>query len=102
MSSFGPSAAIEFAPIKDRVFKTPLPLGLPDNVEVMFGGRGCVQWVAGELPNSLGGTAQLDFQFWQSSERKFGWFVEPSYGYSFGIEDEQSLGVTVGVLFAIL
>jgi tetratricopeptide (TPR) repeat protein len=59
-SSFGPSAAIEFMPIKNRleielgvspmfsrgrteydtelVFKTPLLLGLPDNVEVMFGG----------------------------------------------------------------
>jgi hypothetical protein len=43
----------------------------------------------------------LDFQFRQLPERKFGWFVEPSYGYSFGREHKQSLGVTVGVLFAI-
>jgi hypothetical protein len=76
-SSFGPSAAIEFTPNKDLleielgvspmfsrsqaeydtelVFKTPLPLGLPDNVEVMLGGgrRGRIQWVAGKLPTPL-------------------------------------------------
>jgi hypothetical protein len=85
------------------VFKTPLPLGLPDNVEVTFGGGPA--WLhtvgGGEVINSLGATAQLDFQVWQLPERKFGWFVEPSYDYSFGREHEQSLGVTVGVLFAI-
>jgi hypothetical protein len=124
VSSFGPSAAVEFAPIKDRleielgvspmfsrgqtqydtglVFKTPLPLGLPENVEILFGGGpSWLHTVGGEVTNSLGATAQLDFEFWQLPERKIGWFVEPSYGYSFGREHEQSLGMTVGVLFAI-
>jgi hypothetical protein len=36
----------------------------------------------------LGAAAQLEFQFWQLPERKFGWFVEPSYGYSFRREHE--------------
>jgi hypothetical protein len=54
-----------------------------------------------EVTDSLGVTVQLDFQVWQLPERKFGWFVEPSYGYSLGREHEQSLGVTVGLLIAI-
>jgi hypothetical protein len=51
--------------------------------------------------DSAAGVASLDFQFWQLPERKFGWFVEPSYGYSFAADHEQSLGVTVGLLIAI-
>lgn len=124
-SSFGPSAAIEFTPMPDRlevelgvspmfssgqteyetelVFKTPLPFGLPDNMELTFGG-GPV-WLhadtGGGAANSLGATGQLDFQVWQLPERKFGWFVEPSYSYSFGSEHQQSLGVSVGIIVAI-
>jgi hypothetical protein len=124
-SSFGPSAAIEFAPIKDRleielgvspmfsrgqteydtdlVFKTPLPFGLADNLEVLIGvGPSWLHTVGGgQVTDALGATAQLDIEFWQLPEKKIGWFMEPSYGYSFGGKHEQSLGVTVGVLLAI-
>jgi hypothetical protein len=43
----------------------------------------------------------LDFMFWPSPERTYGWFLEPSYSCSFSKEHEQSLGVSVGLLIAI-
>ena len=122
-SSFGPSAAIELTAIQDRleielgvsplfangqtawgtelIFKTPVFSF--DNMVVTFGlGPGWQHKVGGGgATNTLVGEVQLDFQFWQLPERKLGWFVEPSYGYSFGAEHEQSLGVTVGLLIAI-
>ena len=85
------------------LFKTTLPLGLPENVEVMFAAG--PEWQrtigGGEVTNSVAGVAQLDFQFWKLPERKCGWFVEPSYSYSFGKDHEQSLGLTVGLLIAL-
>jgi hypothetical protein len=122
-SSFGPSAAIEYTAIKDwleielgvsplfgggqtewgteLVFKKPF--SLTDNIEVMVGGG--AEWLhktgGGDNTNSAGGVALLDFQFWPSRERKFGWFLEPSYGYDFGRGHEQSLGVSVGLLIPI-
>jgi len=38
--------------------------------------------------------------FWPTSDRKFGWFLEPSYSYSFSVGDEQSLGVSAGLLIS--
>jgi hypothetical protein len=119
----GPSAAIEFTAVRDRleielgisplfdrgetewgtelIFKTPV--ASYDSMEVTFGLGPAWQYKIGdgEITNSLAGEAQFDFQFWQLPERKLGWFVEPSYGYSFAGNHEQSLGVTVGLLIAI-
>jgi hypothetical protein len=39
--------------------------------------------------------------FWPTPDRKFGWFLEPSYTYSFSNGHEQSLGVSVGLLVPI-
>ena len=50
-------------------------------------------------PGSFG--ADLDFMFWPTLDRKYGWFVEPSYSYSFIGSHEQSLGVSVGLLIPI-
>jgi hypothetical protein len=47
----------------------------------------------------IGGEIALDFMFWPSPDRKFGWFLEPSYTYN--AHHEQSLGVSVGLLIAI-
>jgi hypothetical protein len=121
--SFGPSVGIEFTPIKDwleieagvspvfgsgrtewgteLVFKKPYSLS--DKVEMMVGVG--PEWLHktghGETANSIGGVALVDFQIWPFPERRFGWFIEPSYGYDFGREHEQSLGVTVGLLIPI-
>jgi hypothetical protein len=122
-SSFGPTVAIEVTPLKDwleieagvttlfggghtewgadLVFKKPYALS--DTVELTFGVG--PEWlhktVGGKMADSVGGEAVLDFQFWQLPERKFGWFLEPTYGYDFGRGHEQSLGLSVGLLIAI-
>lgn len=117
-SSFGPSAAMEFEPIQewleieigtgplfssghtawdtDVLFKKPFTLS--DKVEFMIG-------AGPELNYAIGGASKisaefaLDFMFWPWPDRKYGWFVEPSYSYS-GTHD-QSLGVSLGLLIAI-
>ena len=120
---FGPSVGIEFTRIKDwlevetsvsplfgggrtgwdteLVFKKPYSLS--DKVEVMpgLGPAWLYKTGHGETTSSMGGVALIDFQIWPSPERKVGWFIEPSYGYDFGREHEQSLGVTVGLLIPL-
>jgi hypothetical protein len=43
----------------------------------------------------------LDFMFWPWKDRTVGWFIEPSYGYSFGHEHEQTVSISVGLLIPI-
>jgi hypothetical protein len=43
----------------------------------------------------------LEWMIWPSADRKFGWFVEPTYSYSFSRGHEQSIGVTTGLIIAI-
>jgi hypothetical protein len=38
--------------------------------------------------------------FWPTPDRKFGWFIEPSYSYDFG-KSQQSLGISGGLLIGI-
>jgi hypothetical protein len=119
----GPSVGIEYTVIRDwleveaevsplfgigrtewdteLIFKKPYTLS--DNIEMMPGIGPAWIYKPGhdQGASSLGGVALIDFQFWPSPERKFGWFIEPSYGYDFGREHEQSLGVTVGLLIPI-
>jgi hypothetical protein len=54
------------------------------------------RWKSGEQPG-IGAEVVLDFMFWPWPGRKFGWFLEPSYSYSFSSGHEQSLGVSVGL-----
>jgi len=121
-SNLGPTAAVEFAPIAHW-------LEIETGVSTLFG-RGQTEWETGLLfkkpfdlsPNvefepgigpawmhassggrttdSVAAEAALDFMFWPAGERKFGWFLEPSYSYSFG-NNQRSLGVTVGLLITI-
>jgi hypothetical protein len=122
-SNFGPTIAVEVTPIEnwleleggvtslfshgktewdtDLLFKKPWTIS--DKVEFMIGLG--PQWIhttgQGSTTNSVGGEAVLDFMFWPSSKHKFGWYLEPSYGYDFAKGHEQSLGVSVGLLIAI-
>ena len=118
-SSFGPSAAIEFTPIKnwleieagvapmfsrrraewdtDLIFKKPFTLS--DKVEFMFGAG--PQWTFSRDGTKIGGELAADFMFWPTQDRKYGWFLEPTYSYSFSSGHEQSLGVSVGLLISI-
>jgi hypothetical protein len=118
-SSFGPSAAVEFTPIKewleieagvapmfnhgraewntDLLFKKPFTLS--DKVEFMIGVG--PQWTFAPGESKIAGEFALDFMFWPTPDRKFGWFVEPAYTYSFSRGHDQSLGMTVGLLIPI-
>jgi hypothetical protein len=122
-SSFGPTVAVEVAPIEKwlelEVGVTPLfarhstewntdllfkkPWTLSKKAELMLGVG--PEWVHatkyGVTTNSGAGEVVLDFMFWPSAKRRFGWYVEPGYDYSFGRGHEQSLGITVGLLIAI-
>jgi hypothetical protein len=39
--------------------------------------------------------------FWAARKRRFGWFLEPAYGYSFTGGHQQSIGLSGGLLIAI-
>lgn len=122
-SSFGPTAAVEFTPIEnwleleagvtpllsrhstewglDLLFKKPWTLS--SKVEFMAGVG--PEWVhsrqSGVTANSIAGEAVLDFMFWPSRKRRFGWYLEPGYEYSFGRGHERSVGISAGLLIAI-
>ena len=119
-SAGGPSLAVEVTPIKewleleagvtplfsaqatewdtDLLFKKPWTLSR--KVEFMAGIG--PEWVhtghAGAGVNALAGEAALDFMFWPTRKRKFGWYLEPAYDHGFVYAHDQSLGVTCGLL----
>ncbi|HLY17326.1 MAG TPA: hypothetical protein VKR61_08880 [Bryobacteraceae bacterium] len=117
-ASLGPSLAVEVTPIENRLELeagiTPLfrrhatewdvdllfkkPWTLSPKVEFMAGIG--PEWIH-STTNSLGGEVVLDFMFWPSAKRRFGWYVEPGYEYSFGPGHERSVGVSAGLLIAI-
>ena len=120
---FGPTAAVEFTPIKnwleveagvstlfskrqtewdyDFIFKKPFDL----SPHVEFApGVGPV-WMhtlgGGRTTNAIGAGAILEFMFWPTLDRRYGYFLEPSYTYSFARGHEQSFGVSAGLLIPI-
>ncbi len=121
--SFGADLAIEVTPIEkwleleagvtplfssrstewdtDLLFKKPWTLS--EKAEFMFGVG--PEWIHtrqyGMTTNSLGGEVVLDFMFWPSAKHKLGWYLEPSYDYSFGRGHDRSVGITGGLLIAI-
>jgi hypothetical protein len=118
-SSFGPTVAVEFTPIEhwleieagistlfgggqtewdtDLLFKKPFTLS--DKVEFMVGAG--PEWTFSREGTKIAGEFALDFMFWPTPDRKYGWFLEPSYSYSFSQGHEQSLGVSAGLLIPI-
>ena len=122
-SSFGPSFAIEFTPIEDwleiEAGVTPLfhsrstewdtdvvfkkPWTLSSKAELMAGLG--PEWVHSNepstAPNAIAGEAVLDFMYWPKAKHRLGWYLEPSYDYSFMGNHEQSITITGGLLIAI-
>ncbi len=122
-SSFGGDLAVEFTPIQKwleiEVGATPLfrrhstewdtdllfkkPWTLSEKVEFMFGVG--PEWIRsrayGVTTNAFGGNVVLDFMFWPSAKRRFGWFLEPGFDYSFARGHERSIGISGGLLIAI-
>jgi len=119
-SAGGPSLAVEVTPIKewleleagvtplfsaqaaewdtDLLFKKPWTLSRKAEFMAGIG----PEWVhtrhAGAGVNALAGEAALDFMFWPTRKRKFGWYLEPAYDHGFVYAHDQSLGVTCGLL----
>jgi hypothetical protein len=120
---FGPTVAVEVTPIEkwleleagvtplfnqrstewgtDLLFKKPWTLSR--KVELMVGIG--PEWIhsneAGKTPNSVSCEGVIDVMFWPSKKHRFGWYVEPGYERNFGRGQEQSLGVSGGLLISI-
>ncbi|MGC1178716.1 MAG: hypothetical protein WA884_06745, partial [Methyloceanibacter sp.] len=116
-SSFGPTVAVEITAIEhwleieagaatrfggggqtewgtDLLFKKPFTLS--DRIEFMIGVG--PEWTFTRDGTKIAAEGALDFMFWPTGDRKLGWFLEPSYSYSFSNGHEQSLGVSMGLL----
>jgi hypothetical protein len=119
----GPSIAVEVTPIKgwleleagvtplfsaqpaewdtDLLFKKPWTLSRKAEFMAGIG----PEWVhtrhSGASVNALAGEAALDFMFWPTRRRKFGWYLEPAYAHGFVYAHDQSLGVSGGLLIAL-
>src|SRR5579862_9978359 len=122
-SSFGPTVAVEVTPIEnwlelelgvtplfthhstewdtDLLFKKPWTLS--KKVEFMVGVG--PEWIHirenGVTTNSVAGEIALDFMFWPSPKRRFGWYIEPAYDYTFARGHDQAIGVSIGLLISI-
>jgi hypothetical protein len=81
----------------DLLFKKPFTLS--DKLEFMIGAGPA--WTVSREGIKVGTEIALDFMFWPTPDRKFGWFFEPAYTYSFSAGHEQSLGVSAGLLIPI-
>ena len=117
-SNFGATLAIEMTPIEnwlelefgvtalgtsghaelatDLLFKKPYRLS--PTAEFMFGvGFEVVRkFSVEEQGTSFGVEAVLDFMFWPTNN--IGWYLEPGYAFVPGKREEQSLGLTAGLL----
>ncbi len=114
-SGFGPSAAVEFSPIKNLLLEAGVaPLFCGGHAEwdadllvkKSFALSKTVEFEPGVGPawssdGKIAGEVSFQFMIWPLPERKFGYFVESSYSYSFSNGHEQSLGMNVGLLIAI-
>jgi hypothetical protein len=52
-----------------------------------------------ERPSTWGGEALVDFFFWHT--QRLGWYLEPSYGITFGNGNKKSAALTAGFFVAI-
>jgi hypothetical protein len=119
--SAGPSASVEFPIIKDwleieagisplfspgqaewqadLLFKKPFTIN--EQVEFMIGAGPQFSYATAGGGTQVASEIALEWMIWPSADRKFGWFVEPTYSYSFSKGHEQSIGVTTGLMIAI-
>ena len=120
-SSFGPTASVEFPVIKDwleiEIGISPLfrpgqtewqadllfkkPFTLSDKVEFMIGVGPQVSYATFGGGTKIAGEVQLEWMIWPSADRKLGWFVAPTYSYSFSRGHEQSVGFATGLIIPI-
>jgi hypothetical protein len=120
---FGPTAAVEFTPIKnwlevetgvstlfskgqtewdyDFILKKSFNLSPYVEFEPGLGPVWMHTLSRGRTTNAIGAETVFEFMFWPTLDRKYGYFLEPSYTYSFAHGHEQSFGVSAGLLIPI-
>ena len=85
----------------DLLFKKPWTISRKTEFMLGIG----PQWVHlrqnGKTANSIAGEVAGDFMFWPTGKHRFGWFLEPAYGYSFAGGHQQSIGMSGGLLIGI-
>jgi len=120
-SHIGPAVGIEIEPIENWLelefgastyrsrgatnlelelpFKKPLRLS--STVELMpgLGPTWSHSTQPGEPPSNWGAEAVIDLFFWRT--KRFGWYMEPSYGINFGNGNKKSAALTGGAFFAV-
>ena len=101
--SFGPSASVEFPVIKDwleietgisplfrpgqtewqadLLFKKPFTIN--EHVEFMVGAGPQLSYATAGGGTKIASEFALEWMIWPTKDRKFGWFIEPTYGYAF-------------------
>jgi hypothetical protein len=119
--SVGPSASVEFPVIKewleiemgisplfrpgqtewqaDLLFKKPFTIN--EHVEFMVGAGPQLSYATAGGGTKIASEVALEWMIWPTKDRRFGWFVEPTYSYSFSRGHEQSIGMTAGLTIAI-
>jgi hypothetical protein len=117
----GPSAAVEFPVFKnwleievgisplfrpgqaewetDLLFKKPFTIN--EHLEFMIGAGPQLSFATAGGGTKIASEIAAEWMIWPSKDRKFGWFVEPTYSYSLSRGHEQSIGVTTGLIIAI-
>jgi hypothetical protein len=120
-TSVGASASVEFPVIKDwleietgisplfrpgqtewqadLLFKRPFTLN--EKVEFMIGVGPQLSYATAGGGTTIASEVALEWMIWPSKERKFGWFVEPTYSYGLSKGHEQSIGIATGLIIAI-
>ena len=120
-SHLGPAVGIEIEPIENLLeieigastyrsrgatnweIELPLkkPFRLSNSVEIMpgLGPTWAHTTQRGERPSIWGAEAVIDLFFWSS--KRLGWYLEPSYGLTFGNGNKKSVSLTGGIFFAV-
>ncbi|HLI94322.1 MAG TPA: hypothetical protein VKU83_11950 [Puia sp.] len=121
--SAGPTIAIEFTPVEDwleievgatrsgsngvsewsfdLLCKKPFAISQKFEFMVGLGPEFSSTKTNGLTSTDWGAEFALDLMYWPFKKRRFGWYVEPAYDYSFGAGNEQAVGFNAGLLIAI-
>ena len=122
-ASFGPTVALEVTPVEDwleleggvtalfrsgltefdtdLLFKKPWTLSRKAEIMAGIGPEWMHTRTSGVTANAIAGEAVVDFMYWPSKRRRFGWYLEPGFDYSFAAGHERSMGINGGLLIAI-
>ena len=120
-SHIGPAVGIEIEPIENWLelelgastfrsggatnwelelpFKKPFRLSSAVEVMPGIGPTWSHTTQNGERPSTWGAEAVIDLFFWRS--KRYGWYMEPSYGVIFGNGNRKSAALTGGVFFVV-